>query len=167
MAEEILFCPFDLRNTKFIWSSDQDTLRYAFNYNEIGEAYPIVKRKEANAADDLLTTVGDYARFLSLLINGDLLPQYLLDEMAAPQVSSEKGKFFGLGLEIYDFGAEGKVLAHGGADEGVQTIFSLVPKTKNGLLIFTNSDTGGNLYIELVEHFLGAYGKKIIQLGTN
>jgi hypothetical protein len=80
-------------------------LRYAFNYNEIGEAYPIVKRKEANAADDLLTTVGDYARFLSLLINGDLLPQYLLDEMAAPQVSSEKGKFFGLGLEIYDFGA--------------------------------------------------------------
>lgn len=167
LTEEVLFLPFGLTDTKYVWSSDLDTLRYAYNYNENGEVYPIVKRKEANAADDLLTTVDDYARFLTLLINGSLLPRYLFDEMSASQVPSEKGKYFGLGLEIYDFGEEGKVLAHGGADDGVRTIFFLIPKTKNGLLIVTNSDTGGNLYVDLVEHFLDQYGQKIMQVETN
>lgn len=60
--------------------------------------------------------------------------------------ASEKGKHFGLGSEIYDLGGGEYALAHGGADIGVRTIVFILPGTKQGLLIFTNSDTGGNIY---------------------
>lgn len=53
-------------------------------------------------------------------------------------------------------------LAHGGADVGVRAIVFILPKTKQGLLIFTNSDTGGNVYEILIKHYLGKHGQRII-----
>jgi hypothetical protein len=55
-------------------------------------------------------------------------------------------------------------LSHGGADNGVQTIVFILPKTKRGLLIFTNSDTGANVYEPLLTHYLGKNGQKIVDI---
>ncbi len=84
--------------------------------------------------------------------------------MTARQVASAKGKYFGLGFEIYDLGNDGYALSHGGSDNGVQTIAFILPKTKNGLLFFTNADTGGSLYEKLLQHYLGDSGQKIIDI---
>lgn len=54
--------------------------------------------------------------------------------------------------------------SHGGADNGVQTIVFIFPKTKQGLLIFTNVDDGYKLYEKLLSHYLGESGKKIFDI---
>lgn len=164
LAEELIFRPLKMQDTKYIWDKNTDVSRYAMNFDQNGNTYEIVKNNTANAADDLLTTIGDYGNFLTNIMNGNFLSEKTFNEMVTPQTSSEKGKYFGLGFEIYDFGKGEYVLAHGGADEGVRAIVFIIPKTKQGLLIFTNSDTGGNLYEILVKHYLGEYGKKIINL---
>ena len=86
--------------------------------------------------------------------------------MISNQVASSKGKHFGLGFEIYDLGNGEIAISHGGSDKGVQTIFFILPKTKQGLLIFTNSDTGINVYEKILKHYLGDNGQKIIDIET-
>lgn len=167
LAKELIFKPLEMKDTRYIWDEHMDTSRYATGYDENGNAYQPVKNTTANAADDLLTTIGDYGNFLVNLMNGDLLSAEVFNEMATPQVASEKGKHFGLGFEIYDFGNGEYALAHGGADIGVRAIVFILPETKQGLLIFTNADTGGNLYETLVKHYLGEYGQRIIAIEMN
>lgn len=164
LAQELIFNPLKMSDTRYVWDKNVDETRYALNYDKNGKAYKTVKNTTPNAADDLLTTIEDYGNFLVNIMNGNLISEKTFVEMITPQTASEKGKHFGLGFEIYDFGNGEYALAHGGADFGVRTIFFILPKTKQGLLIFTNSDTGGNLYQTLIKHYLGKYGQKIIDV---
>ncbi len=127
----------------------------------------MVKNTLPNGADDLLTTIEDYGIFLASVMNGEGLSQKVFEEMTVHQVASTKGKYFGLGFEFYDLGDDGFALSHGGSDNGVQTIVFIFPKTKKGLLIFTNSDTGTALYPKLLKYYLGDSGQIIIDIETN
>ncbi len=164
LASELIFQPAKMTDTRYIWDKNVDTTRLAVGYDKDGNEYKAVKNNTPNAADDLMTTVEDYGRFLVSVLNGEGLSKTVFEELATDQVASTKGKHFGLGFEIYDLGNGERVLSHGGADNGVQTIFFICPKTKNGLLIFTNSDTGVTLYEKLLNHYLGANGQKIIDI---
>lgn len=166
LAEELIFKPLNMTDTRFVWDQYVDTLRYAKGYDKDGKAYETIKNKTPNAADDLLTTIEDYGKFLVSVMNGDGLTKQVFDEMISNQVASTRGKHFGLGFEQYDMGDGEYALSHGGADNGVRTIFFISPKSKMGLLIFTNSDLGGVVYEHLVKHYLGEYGKKIIDIET-
>lgn len=166
LANELIFQPLEMTDTKYIWDKNVDTTRLAIGYNKDGKAYETVKNKIPNAADDLLTTIEDYGKFLVSVMNGEGLSKNVFDEMTKNQVASTKGKHFGLGLEIYDLGNGQIALSHSGADNGVQTLFVIFPKTKNGLLIFTNSDTGATLYETLLKHYLGINGQKIFDIET-
>jgi hypothetical protein len=55
-------------------------------------------------------------------------------------------------------------VSHGGSDEGVKTLVFLLPKSKQGLIIFTNSDNGTNVYLELITEYLNDFGKQIIDI---
>lgn len=164
LANELIFKPLKMNDTRYVWDKNVDTSRLAIGYDKNGIAYETVKNKTPNAADDLLTTVEDYGNFLASVMNSEGLNKKVFDEMTSNQVVSTKGKHFGLGFEIYNFKNGEYALSHGGADNGVQTIFFIFPKTKNGLLIFTNADTGGSVYEELVKHYLGENGQKIIDI---
>lgn len=166
LAEELIFIPLKMDDTRYIWDKNVDNLRYALNFDKNGNVYETVKNTIPNSADDLLTTIEDYGNFLVNIMNGNLISDKTFKEMATAQVASEKGKHFGLGFEIYNLGNEEYALAHGGADDGVRAIVFILPKTKQGLLIFTNSDTGGNVYETLVKHYLGKHGQKIIDIET-
>lgn len=166
LANELIFQPLKMKDTRYVWDKNVDSSRLAIGYDKDGKPYETVKNKTPNAADDLLTTIEDYGKFLVSVMNGDGLNQKLFDEMTSNQVASTKGKHFGLGFEIYDLGNGEYALSHGGSDNGVQTLVFAFPKTKQGLLIFTNSDTGGNIYITLLKHYLGNNGQKIINIET-
>lgn len=167
LASELIFEPLKMNDTQYIWNDKVDFSRYAINYDKNGNAYEPVKNKTANAADDLLTTIQDYGTFLCSVMNGDGLSKKVYEEMNSHQVKQTKAdKYFGLGFEIYDLGNENYALSHGGADQGVQTLFFLFPKTKQGLIIFTNVDDGYKAYTKLMEHFLGENGKKLIEIET-
>ncbi|CAD0008038.1 serine hydrolase [Flavobacterium chungangense] len=166
LADEIIFKPLNMADTKYIWDKNVDVSRLAVGYDKEGNAYETVKNKTPNAADDLLTTIADYGNFLVNVMNAEGLSKEVFNEMNSPQTASRKGKHFGLGFEIYDLGNQEYALSHGGSDYGVQTIVFILPKTKQGLLIFTNSDTGGNLYEPLLKHYLGDKGQKIFDIET-
>ena len=87
--------------------------------------------------------------------------------MITNQVATKKGKYFGLGFEIYDLGNEEIALSHGGWDKGVQNFFFILQKSKKGILIFTNVDDGYKVYEKLLLHYFGETGKKIIDIEDN
>ncbi|WP_144283577.1 serine hydrolase [Chryseobacterium echinoideorum] len=166
LASELIFEPLKMTDTRYVWDKNIDTSRLARGYDKNGNTYEEVKNIHSNAADDLLTTIEDYGNFLVSVINGDGLTKEVFKEMTSEQVSTTKGKHFGLGFEIYDLGNGEFALSHGGSDDGVQTIFFILPKNKNGIVIFTNSDTGGNIYKNLIKYYLGENGQKIINIET-
>jgi CubicO group peptidase (beta-lactamase class C family) len=164
LAQELIFTPLNMTETRLIWDDKLDETRYAKGHNDKGKLYETVKRTKASAADDLLTTIEDYSKFMLHIINGaDLKPEFFTD-LTTHQVKTKDGKFFGLGLELYDFGNNEYGLAHGGSDQGVKTIAFMFPQRKEGLVIFTNSDNGGNAYEPVVIAFLKKLGKKIIYI---
>tara|TARA_R110002051_G_scaffold201693_1_gene268495 strand:- start:28829 stop:30310 length:1482 start_codon:yes stop_codon:yes gene_type:complete len=166
LANELIFEPLEMTDTKYIWNNKIDEKRMAIGYDSKEKPYETVKNKTANGADDLLTTVEDYGKFLVSIMNGGGLSEKVFGDMVSHQVVTKNGKHFGLGFEIYNFKNGDYALSHGGADKGVQTIFFIFPKTKKGLIIFTNVDDGYKVYEKIISHYLGEQGKEIIEIET-
>lgn len=166
LADELIFTPLKMHDTRYTWNKNVDTARLALNYDREGNTYETVKNKTPNAADDLLTTIEDYGKFLVSVMNSEGLTGEVFNDMTTPQVPTKNGKHFGLGFEIYSFNDGNTALTHGGSDKGVQTIVFMFPKTKQGLLIFTNADDGYKVYEKLLIHYTGNYGKQIIEIET-
>ena len=164
LAIELIFEPLQMTDTQYFWDEKTDSTRFAIGYNSEGTSYKTIKNKTANAADDLLTTVEDYGIFLTSVLNGEGLSVKVFADMVTHQVATKKDKYFGLGFEIYDFGNGEYALSHGGSDKGCQTIVFIIPKTKQGLIIFTNVDDGYKVYEKLLAHYLGEYGRRIIDI---
>lgn len=166
LAKELILNPLQMNDTNYIWDKKTDESRFAIGYDAKGNTYETEKRKTANAADDLLTTIEDYGNFLVSVMNGDGLSKKVFDDMKTNQIEMKAKEYYGLGLVIYDLGNGEIALSHGGADQGVQTIFFILPKTKQGILIFTNVDDGYKVYQKLLFHYLGDNGKKIFEIET-
>ncbi|MBB6372291.1 serine hydrolase [Chryseobacterium shigense] len=167
LAAELVFHALKMNNTDFIWDKNTDESRFAIGYDKDGKPYETVKNKTANAADDLHTTIEDYGNFLVNILNGGGLTENVYQEMLKSQVKTKENKYFGLGFELYDLGKGNLAVSHGGSDFGTQCITFLLPKTKQGILIFTNSDAGYKIYDKLLIHYLGENGKKLIDIETN
>lgn len=166
LGHELIFQPLKMKDTHYIWDPDTDESRFATGYNQEGKPYETFKNKTANAADDLLTTIEDYGNFLVSILYGGNLEESVYREMLKRQVPTRESKYFGLGFEIYDLGNNEYALAHGGSDFGTRCITFLFPDTKQGLLIFTNSDMGVGVYEKLLKHYLGDKGQKIFDIET-
>ncbi len=164
IGEELIFKPLKMKDTSYIWDQNTDASRIANGYDKNGKKYETVKRRTANGADDLMTTVSDYSHFLISVMNGSILSEKIFEEMKTGQIATQKGKYFGLGFEIYPLGDGNIALSHGGSDEGVQALFVIVPKTKQGLLILTNTDEGAKVYEKLLIDYLGEDGRKVADI---
>ena len=164
LADELIFKPLGMSDTRFYWDAGLNESRFAVGYDAKGGAYKIYKNTKANAADDLLTTVEDYGKFLVAVMNGAGLSKDVFDEMVGHQVKRAENKYFGLGWEIYDLGNGEYALSHGGSDEGVKTLVFLFPKSKQGLIIFTNSDNGTHAYQPLINEYLKGLGRRLIDI---
>ncbi|MDQ1095012.1 MULTISPECIES: serine hydrolase [Chryseobacterium] len=166
LAEELIFRPLEMHHTGYIWNEGIDSGKIVVGYDKNLNPYETVKNKTPNAADDLMTSVEDYGRFLMAVMNNELLSTNVFEEMKARQVKTKQDKYFGLGFELYDLGNNEIALSHGGSDKGVNTIVFILPKTRQGLIIFTNVDHGYTIYEALVKYYLGESGKKIIEIET-
>lgn len=166
LATELIFEPLKMTDTKYFWDEKTDSTRFAIGYNNEGKPYKTIKNKTANAADDLLTTIEDYGNFLTSILSSDGLSDEVVKDMATYHVLVKKDKYFGIGFLVYDLKNGEYALSHGGGDQGCQTIVFILPKSKQGLLIFTNVDDGYKVYEKLLTHYLGEYGRKIIDIET-
>ena len=166
LAQEYLFKPLKMNNTSYVWKDQDETSKLAIGYDKDMKPYKQYINKKSNAADDVHTNLHDYATFLNAILNQKHLNQDIYNEMVKKQVKTKANKYFGLGFEIYDLGNGEIALAHGGSDEGSQFIFFLLPKTKQGLIIFTNSDNGNKTYEKILDYFWGEKGRKIVEIET-
>ncbi|WP_346986632.1 serine hydrolase domain-containing protein [Chryseobacterium sp. POE27] len=166
LAKELVFEPLGMHDTSYIWNEKKDAERIVIGYDKNGNPYDIVKNSQPSAADDLMTSVEDYGKFLIAVMNNDLLSKTVFKEMETRQVDTKKNKYFGLGFEIYDLGNGEFALSHGGSDKGVNTLVVMLPKTKQGLVIFTNVDDGHKIYELLINYYLGEAGRKIVKIET-
>lgn len=166
LASELIFHPLKLEDTNYIWDKNTDESRFAIGYDKDANPYETVQNSIPNAADDLHTTVQDYGNFLASILNGANLKENIYQEMLSKQVQTKENKYFGLGFEIYDLGDDDYAISHGGSDQGTQCIAFLLPKNKQGILIFTNSDIGHIVYEKLLIQYLGDKGKKIVDIET-
>ncbi len=166
LAKEMIFQPVGMHDTSYIWNEKKDAERIVTGYDNDGRPYHIVKNNQPSAADDLMTSVEDYSKFLIAVMNNDLLSKEVFKEMKTIQVKTKKDKYFGLGFEIYDLGNGETALSHGGVDKGVNTLVVMLPETKQGLVIFTNVDEGYKIYEPLINQYLGEDGKKLVKIET-
>ncbi len=167
LAKELIFQPLDMNDTSYVWNEKKDSERMITGYDRNGKPYETVKNKTANAADDLITSVEDYGKFLVAVLNNDnLLSPAVFEAVKTRQVKIKNDKYFGLGFEIYDLGNHEIALSHGGSDKGVNTIAFLLPETKQGLVIFTNVENGYTVYEALINQYFGEAGKKIVDIET-
>jgi hypothetical protein len=100
-------------------------------------------------------------------MNGAGLSKALYQEMISPLSKIKDNKYMGLGWAVYPELPGGEYgLSHSGEDPGVKTIAIILPKSKRGLLIFTNSDNGPQLYTDLVKGYLKEQGNAIFIIET-
>jgi CubicO group peptidase (beta-lactamase class C family) len=158
ICPDLLFTPLKMENTG--WNVEGAVP--AFRADE--SPYPALPSVHTNAADDLYTTVEDYAQFLSHLLKGAGVNEAHFKEFLEEQVTTTSGKFFALGLEGYSLPGKDPVYAHGGSDAGSRCIFFIHPRTGEGLLLLSSSDNGHELYAPIVELFWQDMGKEIIRI---
>lgn len=149
LARKHLFQPYGMNDTRFFWDASMNESRFAVAHNKEGKPYDVHKHTTANAADLLLTTVEDYGRFAVNVLASKGLSQTVFDDMIRPQAPYPSGKnlFFGLGWMLMPDLSNGEyALIHTGNDPGVSTVVVLFPKSRRGLIVFTNGDNGTQVW---------------------
>lgn len=163
LAKSLIFEPLKMTDTTFVWGSTDES-RFAHGYDTSGNLYKHRKKSTANAADDLLTTISDYGKFLTAFMNEELINTNSYNLMIKNHFQLKDKKYRSLSWEVFELENEELALVHGGADEGVQTLIIMLPQSGKGLLMFTNVDDGQKIYKRLVNTYLGMKGKEILDI---
>jgi CubicO group peptidase (beta-lactamase class C family) len=166
LTDSLIFTPLEMYDTRFYWDDKMDESKFAKWHSEEGKLYETQKTTEASAADDLLTTIEDYTKFIVHILNGAGLSESIQKEISKEQVRINSSKYWGLGFWIDENINENNDIAiiHGGDDIGVHTIAIMIPKTKQGLIIFTNSDNGTEVFTDVLLSYLKENGQGIIEV---
>lgn len=164
IASEILFSPLGMNNTHFYWTPEINENDYAVEHDENGEAIAFEKYDNANAAANLLTTASDYSKFLIHIMNGAGLSDNLYSEFLKSQVNQKKGIERNLGMQLLPNLPNNEIaIMHTGGDYGTKTIAIMLPNTKKGLVLFSNSENGMVLWQKIISEYFGETGKEIIR----
>jgi CubicO group peptidase (beta-lactamase class C family) len=158
IAERVVFGPIGMKDTQYAWSSKLNEARFADPHDNKGLIIAKSKSTDICAADWLVTTVGDYCKFGVSVINGAGLTPDLYKQMIKIQShfdsKPEHGSTgMGLGWQVIDNMPNGEyALTHSGSDDGVQTVVLLLPKSKRGIVIFTNGDDGYKVESQILKN---------------
>jgi CubicO group peptidase (beta-lactamase class C family) len=156
LSDSTLFRPLHMTETSYGWNPLMDTARFAVGHDTLGAAIatPMRTTDRANAADWLVTSIGDYARFAEYVLAGAGLSGATYAEMSRAQVQLEgkPGEAMGLGWEVMAGPPDDPtILLHTGSDPGIKTMIILLPVSKRGLVLFTNGDRGMDVVMKILE----------------
>jgi CubicO group peptidase (beta-lactamase class C family) len=133
-----------------------------WRYDEAARAVPLINPEwpplplymVPNAATSMLTTVSDYARFLTRLVAPAGAPGLDLSPvarraMASPQVRLNSALSWGLGWGIQR-DEHGEVLWHWGANNSFRNFVIADPANNRAVVVFTNSENGPRIYERVI-----------------
>jgi len=171
LMQEYVFRPLGMTRTSMIW---QDTFEtdYANGYDEYGRLLGHQRRKTANAAGSMQTTVTDYSRFTLAILSGRGLRKETHAQMLSMQIAiNSKFEFptfpsdttdqyqdiqlaYGLGVGLYRT-PHGRAFFKEGHDEGWRTYVICHQDQATCMVIMTNSSNGEGIYSALLKELLG------------
>ena len=167
-ADRTLLRPMGLEHQmSYAWRSDLDP-RLATGHNTDGTVLRKTHYTHANAAYTLYTTAQGYAKFLTEILKTDRsatysLSQHFIDAMLHPQVDLDIREpierpgqarglavSWGLGWSI-NTTEDGTIAHHSGANRsGFRCFSQFRPDRGSGIVIMTNSISGGELWTRLI-----------------
>ncbi len=162
IVRNTVFAPIGMHDSAI--AVDHSRLQHvARSEDSAGKAYAVYCRPEGwcrpdgsySAADDLLTTVPDYARFLADVHRGSGYSTAIASERdhiytdrgdermidcgnAGLQIPCPRKQGYGLGFEIADFGNH-QVMGHTGSDWAEQSAAYLYRPSGDGVIVFLNA----------------------------
>lgn len=173
LASKQIFKPFGMTKTSFIWQNNFDT-NYAVGHNQDEDTLAIRKRNQANAAGSMETTIADYTRFISFVMQGKELSNQSKQEMLSPQIEIfSKHEFpslnndttnqykkiklsYGLGWGLLKSIYGWAFFKEGHSDDGWEHYTISFPDKKYAIVVMTNSLNGESIFKELIEKIAGA-----------
>jgi len=148
LARREVFAPLGMTRTSYVWFGQPA----AAGVDDYGNVQSTDPGQAANAAASLLTTAGDYSRFLLAVVSGQglkpesaaamLTPQIHVpskrdDPASAPREDSSWGLGWGLART-----ADGEFFWHWGHQDAWRAFTAVRRDGSAGLVVFTNSATG-------------------------
>jgi CubicO group peptidase (beta-lactamase class C family) len=162
LARDLVLDPLGMNSTAFTrrpWFEGRVAVPQLIS----GRPGPAALRTASSAADDLYTTVGDYAAFVVAVMKGDGLPPGLVEQRDSIHVTDPTATCdlvgvarcpdrvgVGLGWWIHEYPDE-TVLMHTGSDAGEKTIAFYIPERRTGAVIFTNGAYGFRVYFDVID----------------
>jgi CubicO group peptidase (beta-lactamase class C family) len=162
LASRYLFGPRKMSSTSFVqqpWFAS----RIALPKNDKGEWGAPSFSTTGNAADDVYTTIDDYARFVVGVMNHEGLSTRLahqrdslhaVDPNGLPPCDPKTVKVcplragYALGWGVLEYPAV-RVLWHTGSDAGEKTMVFYFPERREGAVMFTNGSNGFQVIIDV------------------
>ena len=162
-----VFEPLDMTRTSMVWEEPFES-DFANGYDEYGRSLGPQRRKNADAAGSMQTTLRDFALFMLAMLQGKGLSKPTRDLMFSPQIQIlSKRQFptlatettdvnrairlsYGLGWGLY-WTPYGKAFFKEGHDEGWRNYAVGFDDQKTGIVIMTNSSNGEGIFKEILE----------------
>ncbi|PJI89391.1 class A beta-lactamase-related serine hydrolase [Sphingomonas koreensis] len=161
LADSQVFRPMGLTRIAYTWRPWMEG-RVAVPAN--GNGYPGTAGPHPYGhwlgADDIYTTVGDYAAFVAGVARGDglsaalkaerLRPQVAMPGCAKPVAGCPDSVAMGLGWQVLTFGKR-RLALHEGGDPGVSAIAYFDVDSRDGALIFLSGEGDAPLAMQVIE----------------
>jgi len=167
LAQENIFEPLGMKNSAYEWKTrfDKD---FALGHDEDAKALKKDKDNEPRGGGTLETTSKDYTKFLTAVLNQELISKESYEEIFTPhiRIRTEKqfyegeGKItdkyddinlgYGLGWGYFET-PYGKAVFKEGHGSGFVHHSVLFPETGKGIMIMTNFENGNSIFKELLE----------------
>jgi CubicO group peptidase (beta-lactamase class C family) len=170
LMQSRIFAPFGMTRTGMVWQDGFES-DYANGYDEYGRSLGPDKRKNAEAAGSMVTTINDFSRFMLAVSEGKGLRSKTREQMFSPQIQiKSKHEFpslneettdenkgirlsYGLAWGLY-WTPDGKAFFKEGHSDGWMNYTVWFDQKKSGIVIMTNSGNGEGIFKELLETLL-------------
>jgi CubicO group peptidase (beta-lactamase class C family) len=171
LAVERIFTPAGMKRTGFTWQPSFDD-NYAVGHDPDGAVLTKEKKYVPNAAGSMVTTIADYTKFITYVMQGKGLSKKTKALMISPQIRiNSKYEFptitndttdennaiqlaYGLGWGVFK-SKYGKAFTKGGHDDGWRHYNVNFPDKKTSIIIMTNSANGEGIFKDLLEKIIG------------
>ena len=150
VMQKRVFTPLQMTRTSMVWQERFED-DYANGYDEVGRSLGPQRRKSADAAGSMQTTLRDFSRFMGAVMRGEGLRQKTRELMLSPQISDH------LQTSISDARkrTDGRKQSY---SPQLRTCLGALLDTfdepKTGMVIMTNSANGEGIFKELLETLL-------------
>jgi len=172
LAQEKIFQPLGMDRTSYTWQAGFKADK-AFPHDEYGRTGgDLIRRQAPKATATLVTTAGDYARFLVGILNAEGQRKATVDEMLQPQIAIDYLRMFGadartttnryqnmnlawgLGWGRFDT-PFGRAFFHTGDNPGWKNYTVTYLDQGIGIVMLSNSDNFPSIAEEIVKKAIG------------